>query len=229
MIDKVTIYNSVEIDNRKFSNTQLWHKGYSYDIDKNRIHTSYYAKIRDITIRYYFNTSKLVLSGRLVNILFHTDKVMNIDDAWAGFIEFDKKQDINSLIDNINSLLHDLFEITVDIATFKVSYIEICWNIHCKSQDEVKQYIMLFNNVFTMQNDKRYTNYAIRNKRPLHTSYYVKPTGEYNNKKVKRYNYTVNFYNKLDQLMNLKKKYGNVATVTDKDIEKAQNILRLEV
>ena len=108
----------------------------------------------------------------------------------------------------------------IDIRDFKVLNIEICFNIWLK-KDYVKEYIMLFNKIFKTRNNKGYKNHTLEIKENEYTSYYVKTKSSYD--KNINDNYTVNFYNKLDQLKKTDYK------VTQEDLRIADSCLRLEV
>jgi len=149
------------------------------------------------------------------------------------------RQDLDDLIDGINLTINQLipFYERLDIRTFKVARIEFCFNINTSY---VNEYITLFNKLFVKRKlGERYINYALEKKRPLYSSYYVKSKKQFeDNSKT---TYTVNFYNKLDQLQYLNKKnreYRNthyeeskprVFVVSDKDLSLAVNTLRMEV
>lgn len=100
----------------------------------------------------------------------------------------------------------------------------------CNNQEEVEAYITVFNKIFIRKNDKRYKNYTIQEKKPLYSSYYAKPKKQYLDNKKK--SYTINFYNKLDQLNNRIKQCKDnhkKNCITDNDLNLAKNILRFEV
>lgn len=104
----------------------------------------------------------------------------------------------------MNNTLHNLTQVKLNILDFKVSNCEICFNLKCNNQKEVESYITIFNKIFIRKKDKRYTDFTIEEKKPLHSSYYVKPKKQYrdNNGNSHNKSYTVNFYNKLEQLQN---------------------------
>lgn len=122
----------------------------------------------------------------------------------------------------------------IDIRYFKVSHIEICFNF---KTNYVNEYISLFNSIFLINQKyykkfNRYRNLVIEQDKPDYTSFHVTTKSQYDNKT--KVNYTVNFYNKADQLKSLIKKSKEdpkyrYVKVTENDLMAAENILRLEV
>lgn len=133
--------------------------------------------------------------------------------------------DIQSILDKTNSKIYELTGEQLNIEDFDVSYIEVTFNLF--GVDNVGRYIELFNLIFKDKNDKRYKNYTLETNKPLYTSFYVKSNSNY--KRNTNDSYTVNFYNKLDQLQYLEKNPKNNSNVTNSDKRLAQNVLRLEV
>lgn len=119
--------------------------------------------------------------------------------------------------------VHTVIKNQIDIRTFKVENIEICFNVWLKNGN-VSQYIELFNLIFKDKDDKRYKNFVLENGLGIDTSFYIKPKGQYeDNLKT---NYVINFYNKLNQLQHLKK-HGY--DISQDEFERAAGLLRLEV
>lgn len=110
----------------------------------------------------------------------------------------------------------------IDIKKFNVQNIEICFNIWLKN-DCVSEYIKLFNLIYKDKGDKRYKNYVIEKGLNMDTSFYVKTKSQYNNNL--KDNYTINFYNKLNQLDSIKYNYK----ITKDEFERAEGLLRMEV
>lgn len=111
----------------------------------------------------------------------------------------------------------------IDIRNFKVENIEICFNIWLKS-DNASQYIELFNLIFKDKGDKRYKNFVLEQVKDITTSFYIKSASQYrDNLKT---NYVVNFYNKYNQLQDLK---DEGYKITRDEFERAEGLLRLEI
>lgn len=144
------------------------------------------------------------------------------EDIWHEEYVYD---DIYSILDKTNSKIYELTGEKLDIEEFEVAYAEVTFNIF--DVEHVGRYIELFNLIFKDKNDKRYKNYTLETDKPLYTSFYVKSNSNY--KKNTNDSYTVNFYNKLDQLQYLEKNPRNNSNVTDADKRLAKNVLRLEV
>jgi hypothetical protein len=146
-------------------------------------------------------------------------------------IKEDYEEDVYTVIDDLNRVIEGLIKVKVDVRQFFVSYIEICFNVHTEC---VGEYLTIFNEIFKKRNFQQYRNYIIENKLPYNTSYYVKTKSDYENPKRPRTNYTINFYNKLNQLSNAltenKGKPSNErSNITHYDLELANDVLRLEV
>ena len=133
--------------------------------------------------------------------------------------------DIYSILGKTNSKIYELTGEKLDIKEFDVAYAEVTFNIFYL--EHVGRYIELFNLIFKDKNDKRYKNYTLETDKPLYTSFYVKSNSNY--KKNTNDSYTVNFYNKLDQLEHLERNPKNNSNVTFRDKRLAEGVLRLEV
>lgn len=144
------------------------------------------------------------------------------EDVWHEEYVYD---DIYSILDKTNSKIYELTGKKIDIEEFDVAYAEVTFNIF--DVEHVGRYIELFNLIFKDKNDKRYKNYTLETDKPLYTSFYVKSNSNY----LKNINdsYTINFYNKLDQLEYLERNPKNNSNVTDADKRLAKNVLRLEI
>ena len=133
--------------------------------------------------------------------------------------------DIYSILGKTNSKIYELTGEKLDIKEFDVAYAEVTFNIFYL--EHVGRYIELFNLIFKDKSDKRYKNYTLEKDKPLYTSFYVKSNSNY--KKNTNDSYTVNFYNKLDQLEHLERNPKNNSNVTFRDKRLAEGVLRLEV
>lgn len=151
-------------------------------------------------------------------IEFPPQWVEEIDEEYAY-------DDIYSILDKTNAKILELTGVELDIAEFDVSYAEVTFNLF--NVEQAGRYIELFNLIFKDKSDKRYKNYTIEEGKPLYSSFYVKSNSNY--KKNTNDSYTVNFYNKLDQLEYLERNPRNNSNVTSRDKILAKNVLRLEV
>ena len=133
--------------------------------------------------------------------------------------------DIYSILGKTNSKIYELTGEKLDIKEFDVAYAEVTFNIFYL--EHVGRYIELFNLIFKDKSDKRYKNYTLETDKPLYTSFYVKSNSNY--KKNTNDSYTVNFYNKFDQLEHLERNPKNNSNVTFRDKRLAEGVLRLEV
>ncbi len=131
---------------------------------------------------------------------------------------------IDEMISDINEQVNQLLnpEIELDIRDFNIVSLEVCFNIWLDN-DYVNEYIKLFNHIFKTKNHKIYKNYVFEEGVPKYTSFYVKTSSAY--EENINGNYTVNFYNKLDQLKSIQDDYK----VTEEDLALAKKCLRLEV
>lgn len=129
---------------------------------------------------------------------------------------------LNDLIKEANNLLFELTGTSLDVRDFKVITAEITFNIETPY---VKEYITMFNLVFSKKEPGQYTNYVLKNDKELHTSFYVKSNANYRDKTNR--SFTINFYNKENQLEHIKQ-VRNI-NVTSEDLSLAKKILRLEL
>lgn len=151
-------------------------------------------------------------------------------DELIGTIEYNFiEKDLQDIIHSFNQFLKDFFNLRTDILNLEIYYIEVCFNIPTK---DYERYIELFNLIFKFNNPKSYKNYVFEKHEELHTSFYIKTKGQWLKNKEYNCHYTVNFYNKYDQLQKKQfehiQKYGK-SEIDDIDIERAKDILRLEV
>lgn len=160
------------------------------------------------------------------NVEYDVDDNLVFLDQWEEEV-YEKYvyDDIDSILDRANSKIYELTSEKLDISEFDVTYAEVTFNIFDVAH--VGRYIELFNLIFKDKNDKRYKNYTIENDKPLYSSFYVKSNSNYS--KNTNDSYTVNFYNKLDQLEHLERNPKNNSNVTSRDKRLAEDVLRLEV
>ena len=179
-------------------------------------------------------------------IIYHEEKIEpdydNSDIGYDGddnlvfpepeyiYDEEQYEQDLYSVFGQINDTLYNLTKTKLNILDFKISNCEVCFNLKCNSQEEVQLYITIFNKIFIKKNNKKYMNFTLENDKPLYSSYYVKSKKQYLDNEKK--SYTVNFYNKFNQLQNNIKQCrdnNKSSYITTNDLNLAQNILRFEV
>ncbi|MCA0507273.1 hypothetical protein KWK53_018465, partial [Clostridioides difficile] len=222
MIDRVNLYKKIELDCSRFS--LKLKKNYSEYVDyetgeikKEIISYSYY--LNGIRFLYAIKSKKIYLYGRLIMLLKNSNHVYNLDDVYLQREEIREKA---------NSKLKELFNADLDILDFSVSSVEVNFNVY---NVNANLYIELFNQVIKNRQDKRYVNYVDTNKLAKNTSVYIK--SKHNFKSNRNKTYTLNFYNKLDQLHNLRVKAnearGNRINISENDLKLAENTLRLEV
>ena len=160
------------------------------------------------------------------NVEYDIDDNLIFPDQWIE-IEHEEYvyEHLDSMLYKVNKKIHELTSEKLDIEEFEVTYIEVTFNVF--DVDYVGRYIELFNLIFKHKNDKRYKNYTLETDKPLYSSFYVKSNSNYT--KNTNDSYTVNFYNKLDQLEYLERNPKNKSKVTLRDKRLADGVLRLEV
>ena len=160
------------------------------------------------------------------NVEYDIDDNLIFPDQWIE-IEHEEYvyEHLDSMLYKVNKKIHELTSEKLDIEEFEVTYIEVTFNVF--DVDYVGRYIELFNLIFKHKNDKRYKNYTLETDKPLYSSFYVKSNSNYT--KNTNDSYTVNFYNKLDQLEYLERNPKNKSKVTLRDKRLADGVLSLEV
>lgn len=250
MIDKVKIYHKKELDASKFS-FKLKHtfKEVSAKIDSEtgEIITDGYTinkyiySHNGLEISYSPISHKLIIEGRLVNILNNRNLVCNITDysldkltnqlvPITNLVAFSNKEysylDTSSLIiSKVNDKLYELTGVKLDISNFKTYLVETSFNIF--NTEHPNLYIRLFNEIFNSKKQKRHTSHVKEYNLSDDTSFYIKPKSTY--EKNKKTSYAINFYDKYNQLNNYKNKPDNKIVIHNYDLQFAKNILRLEV
>lgn len=204
MIDYISTYKEVQIDEKQFSPSK-WIRisskyGYCYFHNKN-----------SVDIKYYPLSQKIWISGK-ISTLFSNSQVTNVDDIFGA--------NIKKFIDSVNKFLQKLFDITtIDIRDFKVARIDYCFNV---KTPYVTQYLEFLRKAFQHKSKGSRTDFTYD--RNLSGSVYIKPTSEYNNNQKK--SYCLNFYDKKDWIYHQKEK--NIY-VSPNDEELATDVFRLEV
>lgn len=274
MIDKVRLYNPIELDVSKFDE-RFKYQNYTVapKIDKETGEVlkqgyeveRYFYEHNSLAIIYSIKEQKLKVQGRLPNASRTRNLVHNMDDYILGkekiikwevhqeeqdatwlcdnaeydaddnlvfpdqWIEYDDiesvEDDVKSIIESVNRKIYELTRVRMDIRVFRVSYIEVTFNLFDVAH--VNRYIEMFNLIFDKKQDPRYKNYVRENNLGRYTSFYVKSNSNYRDNKND--SYTVNFYNKKNQLEYLEANPKNNSNVTSRDKRLAENVLRLEV
>lgn len=129
---------------------------------------------------------------------------------------------LDDLVRKANKKLYELTGVTLDIRDFKVTSAEITFNVETPY---VKEYIELFNMIFAKRDLKQYVNYVLTMKKKPYTSFYVKSEANFRDNTNR--SFTINFYNKENQLEYIRDHKG--INVTSEDLDLAKNILRLEL
>lgn len=204
MIDYVSLYTNIEIPSKEFS-TLKW------NVYENERGEYYQRTINSVLIRYFHNTHRLDIRGKLV-LLLHDTRVLNVDDIYGS--------DAEKFLDEVNRKISGLFQtVKIDVRSFITSRIDYCFNVKTPF---VEAYISFLDRAFKAVNNGHRTNFC--EERGEDGSVYIKPTGEY--KANARKSYTLNFYNKLDWL---EKQQGQGQRFNERDIQCAGDVLRLEV
>lgn len=205
MIDFVSMRKELPISPRSFRQG-MWDRRTTEDGT-----TYYWHKHNNVTIRYYFSTHRLIISGKLITLL-HSTQVQNFDDIYGGLTE--------TFINDFNERVNRLFtKPLIDIREFTVTRIDYCFNVETAY---VKEYLSFLTKAFQRLNTGKRVDHTERH--GLEGSVYIKNTAEYNANARK--NYTLNVYDKTDRL---KFQEQNGIDVEKMDFILAENILRIEV
>lgn len=223
MIDYIRMTRTLILDAERFNRR-------FYRIENNNSDVTWFTykyKSRGVTYSYSTLTHKLKIEGKLFSLCSVPNRVDTLGELWAGVTTSEEHQDLEDILDIVNSTIFDITSYRLDVRLFKVTYIEICFNL---STTLVDDYIKLFNRKFDSECKERYKSFVSEMNSQLHTSFYIKTKRDF--EQNTKSNFVVNFYNKADQLRylmasNEKKEYDT--QVTQNDLHRAENILRLEV
>ena len=247
MIDKVRLYTQIHIPIQLLTNGQPWYACHS------RLHGSTHyrhycnapdrgymdmadalldQRRRGLELRYYPNSQRLFVIGKLMHFSIRSDLVSNLDLPYAGISDVQVSQhhetvdgqrqitychdvafeDLPVLLDKVSRYISDLVGQRVDIRTFQVSYIEICFNVRTGHAEE---YLELFNGIMRDTDPKRYQSYVLEHGLSPGSSFYVTPrrrqesrpapAGKEGRKQASsnKSRTIVNFYNKTHQILQL--------------------------
>ena len=203
MIDYVSMYIQIYIPRRNFS-PMTW------SLVKRDTGNFYYKKIRTAKLRYFVETQRFLVTGKLIN-LFYDTQVLNVDDLYG--------RDTHRFINEVNEYLFKITGIQMDILNFTVSRIDYCFNVETQF---VQAYLDLLNRAYKTIDTRQRRNFSIEHKTP--GSVYIKTASDYRRKT--RTNYTLNFYDKTDWIANQRKRG---CQISKEDDAFAKDILRLEV
>lgn len=160
------------------------------------------------------------------NAEYDVDDNLVFPDQWIEYDDIEiVEDDVKSIIESVNRKIYELTKVRMDIREFRVSYIEVTFNVFDVAH--VGRYIEMFNLIFDKKDDPRYKNFVQEHNLGRDTSFYVKSQSNYRDNKND--SYTVNFYNKKNQLEYLEANPKNNSNVTSRDKRLAENVLRLEV
>lgn len=250
MIDKVKLSKVVDLNTEIFSiEFRYVNKTIDLEIDqdtgeilKDGYKVEHYIyKYNGIVIKYIISSKKLCIEGRLVNLLKERNLISNLSDYILDkesneLITISNQNHFNTqaydyietcsyIVNKANNLIESLIGIPIDIRAFKTTEVEVSFNLF--NTEYVDNYIELFNLVFASKERKNHKNYVLENRLSCETSCYIKRRSSYN-KNINN-SYTINFYNKQNQLKYLKDTGKKSSNILDENIELAKNILRLEV
>lgn len=250
MLDKINLRYKINLDTSKFSGKfkhilvpvapsidsetgEILHEAYTID--------KYIYRHNGLRFSYSRHFRILTIEGRLVNILKNRNLVCNITDysinetinqlvpivSSVGFCNsnYSYRNTCSLIIEEVNNKLYELTGRQLDISNFKTYLVEVSFNLF--NVEHPNLYIKLFNRIFNNENKKNHKNYVKEQGFSDETSFYVKTKSTY--KKNINTNYTVNFYDKHNQLNYCKNKPDNKVTVHDYDLDISKNVLRLEV
>ena len=205
MIDHVSINKIIPISPRSFRKN-IWDKRTTEDGG-----AYYWCKRNGVTIRYYFQSQRLIIDGKLITLL-HNTQVQNFDDIYGNLKD--------EFLDEINGQINSLFtQPLVDIRDFLTTRIDYCINVETPYVDE---YIAFLKRAFQKVDSGGKIDHT--QEFDLDGSVYIKNAAEY--KANVRKNYTLNVYNKKDRLEFQER---NKIAVEEADFVLAENILRVEV
>lgn len=217
MVDTIRISTSIYHDEL---NLEKWKSG----IDEETKENYYFIFINAIRIAYYPNTKTVIITGRYISFITK-NKTKNFDDL------FESREEILNFFSKLEDKINSYFKVdSIDILHNKITRIDYCFNI-CTPY--VDKYIEFFNLYYCKKKDelfKRYINHTIHMELDITSAFYLKTKSQY--EKNLNQNYTINFYNKANQMINkmeTNKENPFKSNISMQDIIEAQNILRLEI
>lgn len=156
-----------------------------------------FIKGQEKVVKYEIEQVEVNADALCNQVKYDADDNLVFPDQW---IEIEDEECVyeclDSMLAKVNNKIYELTSEKLNIEEFEVTSIEVTFNIF--DVEYVGRYIELFNLIFKDKNDKRYKNYTLETEKPLYTSFYVKSNSNY--LKNTNNSYTINFYNKLDQL-----------------------------
>lgn len=226
MIDKVRLKRRCNLDISRFNQRRFTYDTQMFEEEEYRY---YKYNCSGVTISYSTRSSILAVEGRLINLSVAPNRVDTLDMLWAGIEPSNsaESENLEDILDRLNNTLLDLTGYRMDISRFTVSYIEICFNIRT---EHVGSYLHIFNETFKYNNKSRYTNYITMARKDWQTGFYIKTKKDY--AMNSKHNCVINFYDKYNQLCDMQEKNKSdkySAQASPDDLERARNILRLEL
>ena len=215
MIDNVRVTIPIRAENIKLPEWEI-------KTDKDGVVLYYYRFLRRLWIAYYPDTENLLISGSLLGIKDY-DRASNVDDVFLNIYEI---QDyFTYLNEKINNFLTG---VNINILYCKVTRCDFCFNVKTPYYE---RYIEFFNLCYKYcKKFKDYKNFTIEKGCGESESFYLKTEKQY--EKNSNQNFTLNFYNKKDQLVSKRAYQENTfghSAISEHDIECSDNILRLEL
>lgn len=203
MIDYVSLHTQIYIPTKNFS-PMMW------SLVRKDTGNYFFKKIRTVMLRYFPETQRFIITGKLIN-LFYDTQVLNVDDIYG--------RDIERFSAEVDQYLSRVTGIPINILSFTASRIDYCFNVETPF---VQAYLDLLNHAFRTADAGQRRNFSIEHQTP--GSVYIKTASDY--RRNTRTNYTLNFYDKTDWIANQRKRGHHISKEDDAF---AKDILRLEV
>ena len=217
MVDTIRIISTISYEH-------LREEKWNMKVNQETGEIYYYAFINRIYLGYYPDTSTLIITGHFIRFQ-ESSKVKNYDDTYTD------RHDLMTLFSHVELGISTFFKYpVVGLLSQKITRIDFCFNIET---EYVNEYIKFFNLYYEKNRNSKfrnYTNHTVEHNLLPNSSFYLKTKGQY--EKNLNQNFTINFYNKCNQLSNKCKneiEQNFRSCVSPNDIREAVNILRLEV
>ena len=229
MIDNISLYTTISPEYIKRGDF-IMNKKHPSDLSEYGVDevengsVSYIKKLNRVTLIYFPNTHKLMLTGNLLGI-DSVPRAVNIDDVAENRVDM-----INQAAKVSKAVNEVLTDAKTDILNWHLTRCDFCFNIKTPYFERYIEFFNLYYEYSKEQNFKSYINFACERKCKSTSSFYLKPKAQY--KRNINQNFTLNIYNKTDQLKSIQKsqlaKFGK-SSIKDADFAAAEDILRIEV
>lgn len=229
MVDNIKVFTEIEIENidlKKFTPYIGKNQGQSESVsDEIDYESTYYSTdLNRMKLSYFPNSNTLRLSGKLLGFQ-SLPRTPNIDDVVESRAE---------MIDQIRKLSGEvnkyLINAHTDIFDWHLTRCDFCINVYTPFCGRYLEFFNLFYKYRKTINFKGYKNFTIERNCKLDSSFYLKPAAQYD--KNKNQNFTLNIYNKTDQLESIRKKhlakFGR-SSIKEDEFLASENALRMEV